>query len=126
LVGVNIPLFFGQYKAAARSAQYQKKSAEYAYSEKQAESMGQWQQAYQRYSQQLKALDYYESSALKQATEIMRTASLSFTNGGISYLEWVNLYSQSVQLRTDRLEALLQLDQTINLLWYYQGQTQKP
>ncbi|MDB5024252.1 MAG: acriflavine resistance protein [Mucilaginibacter sp.] len=126
LVGVNIPLFFGQYKAAARSAKYQKKSAEYAYSEKQAESMGQWQQAYQRYSQQLRALNYYESSALKQAAEIMRTASLSFTNGGISYLEWVNLYSQSVQLRTDRLEALLQLDQTINLLWYYQGQTEKP
>jgi cobalt-zinc-cadmium resistance protein CzcA len=126
LVGVNIPLFFGQYKAAARSAKYQKKSAEYAYSEKQAESMGQWQQAYQRYSQQLRALNYYESSALKQATEIMRTASLSFSNGGISYLEWANLYSQSVQLRTDRLEALLQLDQTINLLWYYQGQTEKP
>jgi hypothetical protein len=56
----------------------------------------------------------------------MHTATLSFNNGGISYLEWVNLYSQSVQLRTDRLDALLQLDQTINMLWYFQGQKEKP
>ena len=126
LVGVNIPLFFGQYKAAARSSNYQMKSAEYAFSEKRIEFAGQWQQAYQRYVQQLQALNYYESSALKQADEILHTATLSFSNGGISYLEWANLYSQSVQLRTDRLDALLQLDQTINMLWYFQGQTEKP
>jgi cobalt-zinc-cadmium resistance protein CzcA len=126
LVGVNIPLFFGQYKAAARSSNYQKQSAEYALSEKRTEFTGQWRQAYQRYVQQLQALNYYESSALRQADEILHTATLSFSNGGISYLEWANLYSQSVQLRTDRLGALLQLDQTINLLWYFQGQTEKP
>jgi cobalt-zinc-cadmium resistance protein CzcA len=74
----------------------------------------------------LQALGYYESSALKQASELVRTATLSFNNGGISYLEWVNYYNQSVQLRTDRLDALLQLDQTINQLWYYQGETEKP
>jgi cobalt-zinc-cadmium resistance protein CzcA len=126
LVGVNIPLFFGQYKAAARSSNYQKRSAEYAYTEKRTEFTGQWRQAYQRYVQQLQALNYYESSALKQADEILHTATLSFNNGGISYLEWANLYSQSVQLRTDRLDALLQLDQTINILWYFQGQKEKP
>jgi cobalt-zinc-cadmium resistance protein CzcA len=126
LVGVNIPLFFGQYKAAARSSNFQKKSAEYAFTEKKTEFTGQWRQAYQRYFQQVQALNYYESSALKQADEIMHTANLSFNNGGISYLEWVNLYSQSVQLRTDRLDALLQLDQTINMLWYFQGQKEKP
>ncbi|MDB4900785.1 MAG: acriflavine resistance protein [Mucilaginibacter sp.] len=126
LVGVNIPLFFGQYKAAARSSNFQKKSAEYAFTEKKTEFTGQWRQAYQRYFQQVQALNYYESSALKQADEIMHTANLSFSNGGISYLEWVNLYSQSVQLRTDRLDAFLQLDQTINILWYFQGQKEKP
>ena len=126
LVGVNIPLFFGQYKAATRASNLQKKSAEYAFTEKKTEFTGQWRQAYQRYFQQLHALNYYESSALKQADEILHTANLSFSNGGISYLEWVNLYSQSVQLRTDRVDALLQLDQTINILWFFQGQTEKP
>lgn len=125
MVGANLPLFTGQYRAATRFASLQKKSAELALSEKQAEWIGQWHQAYQRYGQQLQALTYFESSALKQADELVRTATLAFYNGGISYLEFANLYNQSVQVRTDRLDALLQLDQTINTLWYYQGQTEQ-
>ncbi|MEB0261911.1 MULTISPECIES: CusA/CzcA family heavy metal efflux RND transporter [unclassified Mucilaginibacter] len=126
MVGLNIPLFFNQYKAAVKSAGYQKKASEYTYTAKQLEWRGQWLQSYRRYSQQLKALNYYESAALKQASELVRTATLSFNSGGISYLEWANYYNQSIQLRTDRLDALLQLDQTINQLWYYQGETEKP
>jgi cobalt-zinc-cadmium resistance protein CzcA len=126
MLGVNIPLFTRQYKAATKYAILQKKSAEFAFTEKKSEWTAQWQQGYQRYNQQLQALSYYESSALKQADELVRTATLSFNSGGISYLEWANLYNQSVQLRTDRLDALLQLDQTINTLWYYQAQTEKP
>jgi cobalt-zinc-cadmium resistance protein CzcA len=126
MVGVNVPLFLKQYKSAARYASLQAKAASYELTEKQAEWIGQWHQAQQRYLQQGQAIAYYESSALKQASELVRTATLSFRNGGISYLEWANLYSQSVQIRTDRIDALSQLDQTINTLWYYQGQTDKP
>lgn len=122
MLGLNIPLFYGQYRSAARSAAYQKKASEYSLSQKHAEWISQWKQSMQHYTQQLRALSYYQNSASVQATELVRTANLSFNNGQISYLEWANLYSQSVQLRTDRLEALLQLDQTINTLWYYQAQ----
>jgi cobalt-zinc-cadmium resistance protein CzcA len=126
LFGLNIPLFTHQYRSAIKSARFQYASAVYAMNEKQAEWMGQWQQALQRYDQQRQALSYYESSALNQADELIRTATLSFQSGGISYLEWVNLYNQSIQLRQDRLDALQQLDQTINMLWYYQAQNDKP
>ena len=126
MLGLNLPLFYGQYHAATRSAVFQKKAAENTLSQKSLEWLGQWKQSINRYKQQLQALNYYENSALKQAAELVRTASLSFTNGQISYLEWANLYNQSVQLRTDRLDALLQLDQTINILWYYQAQKEKP
>ncbi|AMR32580.1 acriflavine resistance protein B [Mucilaginibacter sp. PAMC 26640] len=126
MLGLHIPLFYGQYRAATRSATYQKKAAEFSLTQKQAEWLGQWKQNIQHYRQQLQALSYYENFASKQAAELVRTANLSFTNGQISYLEWANLYNQSVQLRTDRLEALLQLDQTINTLWYYQAQKEKP
>ncbi|MGF7078123.1 CusA/CzcA family heavy metal efflux RND transporter [Mucilaginibacter sp. UYCu711] len=126
MVGVNIPIFFSQYRAAIKSAGYQKIASEYIYTAKQLEWRGQWLQTYNRYSQQIKALKYYESAALKQAAELVRTATLSFNSGGISYLEWANYYNQSIQLRTDTLDALLQLDKTINQLWYYQGETEKP
>ncbi|MCJ8209792.1 CusA/CzcA family heavy metal efflux RND transporter [Mucilaginibacter sp. RS28] len=126
LFGVNIPLFFKPYKAAMKAASYQQKASVYTCSAKQAEWLSQWKQAAERYKQQLQALTYYESAAATQADELVRTATLSFKNGGISYLEWANFYSQSVQLRTERIDALLQLNQSVNTLWYYQNETGKP
>jgi hypothetical protein len=56
----------------------------------------------------------------------LRTATLSFKSGGISYIEWVSFYNQANQIQNDRLDALLQIDQTINTIWYYQAQSEKP
>ena len=126
LVGLSVPLFFKPYQAAARSAGFQQQAAVYTLSAKQMEWRGQWQQALQRYRQQLQALKYYETTARQQADELVRTATLSFKSGGISYVEWASYYNQSVQLRTERLDALLQLDQLVNTLWYYQGEIEKP
>ena len=124
--GLSIPLFFGPYRSAVKYAVFQKKAAEFTLTAKQSEWLGQWRQTVDRYQQQLQSVTYYETLALKQAAELLRTASLSFKSGGISYIEYVTLYNQAVQLQTDRLDALLQLDQTINTIWYYQAQTEKP
>lgn len=126
LAGVNIPLFYGPYRSAVKAATFQQKAATYTLTAKQNEWLGQWRQELARYNQQLLSINYYETLALKQAAELLRTATLSFTSGGISYIEWVAYYNQSVQIQTDRLDALLQLDQTINTIWYYQAQTEKP
>jgi len=126
MLGLNIPIFTRQYRAAIQSATFQRNAALFTLEQRQAEWLGQWCQAIALYNQQKQALNYYETSALKQAREIMRTATLAFRNGGISYLEWANLYGQSVQIRQDRLDALTQLDQTINLLWYYEAQNNQP
>ncbi|WP_342645846.1 CusA/CzcA family heavy metal efflux RND transporter [Mucilaginibacter sp. CSA2-8R] len=126
LVGVNVPLFFKPYRAAIRAASFQQKAAAYNYSGKQVEWLGQWKQAYERYAQQQQALSYYEITAAQQANELLRTATLSFKNGGISYLEWANFHAQAVQLRNERLDALLQLNQSVNTLWYYQNELGKP
>lgn len=126
MIGLNVPIFFKQYRAAIRSADLQKKAAEFTLTDKQAQLSAQWLQAFKRYNRQKQSLLYYETAAQKQAEELLRTATLSFKNGDISYLEWANLYSQSVQLKTDRLTALLQIDQTVNLLWFYQAKTETP
>ncbi|MBC7417653.1 MAG: CusA/CzcA family heavy metal efflux RND transporter, partial [Pedobacter sp.] len=126
MIGLNVPLFFKEYKSAIRNAELQKKSAQFILSDKKAQLSAQWQQAFKRYTRQKQSLLYYEIAAQNQADELLRTASLSFKNGDISYLEWANLYNQSIQLKTDRLTALLQIDQTVNLLWYYQAKTEKP
>lgn len=126
LAGINIPLFFAPYLSAVKAATFQQKAAVYTLTARQNEWLGQWRQAVVRYNQQLQSINYYESLALNQAAELLRTATLSFKSGGISYIEWVNYYNQSIQIQTDRLDAFLQLDETINTIWYYQAQAQKP
>ncbi len=126
LAGVNIPLFFKPYRSAVKSATFQQKAATYTLNAKKTEWMGQWQQAVSQYKQQLQSVNYYESLGLNQAAELLRTATLSFKSGGISYIEWVSFYNQSIQIQTDRLNVFMQLDQTINTIWYYQAQSQQP
>jgi len=126
LAGLSVPLFLRPYRSAVKAATFQKTAAVYTLTARQNEWMGQWRQAVARYNQQLQSAAYYETLALNQAAELLRTATLSFKSGGISYIEWVTFYNQSIQIQTDRLDILLQLDQTINNIWYYQAQTQKP
>ena len=126
LAGVNIPLFLGSYRSAVKAATLQQKAATYTLTAKQNEWLEQWRQAVTRYNQQIQSIHYFETLALNQAAELLRTATLSFKSGGISYIEWVGLYNQAMQIQNDRLDALLQLDQTINTIWYYQAQPQKP
>ncbi|WP_299290824.1 efflux RND transporter permease subunit, partial [uncultured Mucilaginibacter sp.] len=126
LAGVNIPLFLAPYRSAVKAATLQQKAATYTLTAKQNEWLEQWRQAVTRYNQQIQSIHYFETLASNQAAELLRTATLSFKSGGISYIEWVGLYNQAMQIQNDRLDALLQLDQTINTIWYYQAQPQKP
>lgn len=126
LVGVNIPLFFGSYRSGIRSASFEKQAAETAVQAKRSEWNSLWQQAVNQYNQQLEALGYYENTAAKQASELIRTANLSFKNGDISYVEWASLFNQAIQLRTERIDAFLLINQTVNQLWFYQAQFPQP
>ena len=65
---------------------------------------------------------YYESTALKNATLITNTANQQLANGNINYLEWVQLISQAINVKSDYAEAVKNLNESIIQLNYFTNQ----
>ena len=65
-----------------------------------------------------KAVDYFEQSALKNASLISETATKQFANGGINYLEWVMLTNQAITIKNEYLLAVNNLNESIIQLIY--------
>ena len=51
-------------------------------------------------------MQYFETTALKNAEVITSTANKQFLGGDINYLEWVLLVNQAVNIQNDYIEAV--------------------
>jgi cobalt-zinc-cadmium resistance protein CzcA len=58
-------------------------------------------------------VEYYETTALKNATVILQTAQQQFKNGDINYLEWVLLTNQAISIQSEYSDAVKNLNQSI-------------
>ncbi len=68
------------------------------------------------------ALEYYESTGLKQADEIMQIAQTAYSKGEIGYIEFITSTSQAVSIRLAYIDALHRYDQSILQLNYLKGE----
>ena len=72
-----------------------------------------YQQALLTYKKNVQTVSYYETTALSNADLILNTALKQFNNGDVNYLEWVLLVNQSVSIKSDYVDALRSLNQSI-------------
>lgn len=82
---------------------------------------GDWQAARVQYANYAAAKNYFESTALKNATDITRTANQQFLNGDINYLEWVMVIHQAVSIESGYAEVLYNLNNAVAALNYFAG-----
>lgn len=61
---------------------------------------------------------YYQQTALKQSDIIIKTANLSYRNGQINYIEWGTLLNQAINIKTQYLETLRQVNLAESELHY--------
>lgn len=71
------------------------------------------QAAIMKYQTQRDNVNYFEKTALPNATLITRTANQQFADGEINYLEWVILINSAVAIRSNYADAVNELNQTI-------------
>ncbi|MFA6059173.1 MAG: CusA/CzcA family heavy metal efflux RND transporter [Taibaiella sp.] len=105
-VGLGIPIFMGGQRAKINAARINQTIAgnEYEIGLKNFEMVYRSEIAqYQKYE---KAVQYFETTALKNAETITMTADQQFVNGAINYLEWVLLVNQAISIQSDYIEAL--------------------
>ena len=66
-----------------------------------------------------KLLEYYETSGLGQARQIIEAANLAYKGGEISFAELSQYLNQAMDIRKNHLEALNQYNQDAIQLNYY-------
>ncbi|CAN5166879.1 CusA/CzcA family heavy metal efflux RND transporter [soil metagenome] len=112
-IGIGIPLFFGSERAGIRASQINWQMAQNNYQYGVLSFQNQYQQANLEYEKNIKAVSYYENSALKNAKTIVETADHQYKSGEIGYLEWMMLTNQAISIQSEYIESENNLNQSI-------------
>jgi len=105
-VGLGIPIFTGGQKAKINAA----KTNEIIITNEYEVNLKNFQSAYKmalvEYQKHSGAVQYFETTALNNASVITTTANKQFLNGDINYLEWVLLINQATSIQSEYIEAV--------------------
>jgi len=121
-VGLSIPIFFGSQSKKIKAMKYSIEQAELekSYLHKQlSESV---QQQLEIINSQQSVIDYYQESALLNASIIQDHANKSYNNGDISYVEYIQSMETALNIQINYLDAVLQYNLGHNALHYLVNQ----
>jgi cobalt-zinc-cadmium resistance protein CzcA len=111
--GVGIPLFNGGQKASIASSKTNSQIARNNYELGVLQLQTNYAEALNTYNKYLRSIEYYESTALKNADTILETADIQFKSGEINYLDWVVLTNNAITIQSHYLDALRNFNQSI-------------
>ncbi|WP_291864647.1 CusA/CzcA family heavy metal efflux RND transporter [Maribacter sp.] len=117
-IGLKIPLFFNGQSSKIKASKIGASIAEAESQQYQKELKGLQNNLMVKYHTQQKALDYYETEGKVLATEILKTASLSFKNGEIDFFQYIQSIENSYTITLEYLNKLNQYNQTVITLNY--------
>lgn len=116
--GIGVPLFFFSQKAKISSAKTLELISENNYQIGLQTMKNELQSVFKQYQTHLQTVNYFESTALKNANTITNTANQQFANGNINYLEWTMLINNATSIQSNYADAVNELNQTIIQLNY--------
>lgn len=116
--GLGIPLFCGSQKAKIGASKIGETIAENDFQKEKMILQKRYQNAFSNYQINLEKLDYFEKTALPNAKIITETANNQFYNGDINYLDWVMLINQSISIKNNYIDTVIQHNETIIELNY--------
>lgn len=117
-IGVGIPLFFGAQKARISASKMFQLITESNYLQQKQVIEKQYQSAYSQYQNYVKTITYFEQTALKNVTLINEIANKQFVDGDINYLDWVMLTNQAINIKSNYIDAIKALNESIIQLNY--------
>ncbi len=112
-IGTTIPLFAKTQKARINASSIAELISENKYQDGLQTLKAEYEMGYKKYVNQLKAVNYFEDTGLKNADTITQTANLQFLNGEINYLEWTMLINNATNIQSNYVDAIKDLNQTI-------------
>jgi cobalt-zinc-cadmium resistance protein CzcA len=119
--GIAIPIFFKPFAARVKAAKIEKQVAESQLTLLQNNLQGEYKQAYQEMLKNARSIEYYEKSALPNAALILKQAQLSFQNGEVGYVEYLQALRTASDLRFNYLQTVNQYNQSVYRIKYLAG-----
>ncbi len=123
-IGIGIPLFTASQKAKVNASRLAEIMAEDSYQNQLNILETQYRSARSQYETYLQASNYFEQTSLPQAIIIAQTANKQFINGEINYLDWVMLNNQAIIIRSNYLDILKALNESIISINYLNSEQQ--
>lgn len=117
-VGVGIPIFRKGIQSAIQGAQMLEAIKAQEYASKMTDLNIRIRQQYEMYTETQNQLNIYEKQSLPNARSIRAVSEKKFENGEINYLEYVMLTNQAIQIESDHLELIRNMNGYIINLHY--------
>lgn len=119
--GITLPLWFNQYKSNINAAK-----TEYEISKQKAGGLQQqfslqYLQAQNEQSVYLQSLQYYETTGIKKAAEIITTAKRFFENGESDYINYLRNINDAYAIQLKYLEVLKNYNKSVLSTNYLKG-----
>jgi cobalt-zinc-cadmium resistance protein CzcA len=112
-VGLGIPIWMWSNAGRVQAAKLETQIARNIFRDKQMNIKLEFEKLMHEYEKHKKSLEFYEGTALQQSVLIMKNASQSYNFGDISYIEFVQLSSEAIDIIVNYLETLNNYNQTI-------------
>lgn len=119
--GIAIPIFYKPFKYRIQAAKTEKQAAQSDFELLRLNLTGQLKQSVQEYTKNKASINYYESSAVPNATFILRQAQAAFRNGEIGYVEFLQAVKTNADIRLGYLQAINQYNQSLIQIQYLHG-----
>ena len=117
-ISLGIPVFFQAQKARIAAGEQELRVYENNYKMGVQNLKTGYATAVNQYQKFLQTVSYYENKALKEAGLLEKTANAQFMQGEINYLEWMLLQNQAIVIKSNYLEAVKSLNESIIQLNY--------
>ncbi|MEE9215275.1 MAG: TolC family protein, partial [Thermodesulfobacteriota bacterium] len=120
--GLSIPIWFWTYSSQIKAAKirFDMANSQYALAEQNLNS--EYLQAVTEYKKYTESINYFETSALKQAETIISTAAGSYNAGQISYIIYMQSLNQAFEIKMNYYETVRNYNLSTIELNYLKGQ----
>lgn len=112
-VGVGIPLFYGATKAKVKAAKKEREQTELEIKAEAQAKETEYQTAMSLCNANLARLTYYQQEGDKRAEELSQLGTLEYQNGEISYIEYVNVLQESIDIKMNHANAINDYNQSV-------------
>jgi cobalt-zinc-cadmium resistance protein CzcA len=119
--GIGIPVFSKAQREKISASKIDEQIA-FTRLEREKQVLNQeYSEAYLRYQKNVADIKYFEETGLKNVQLINQTLSRQLQSGEINYLEWTLLNQQAIKMKSDYLDAVNALNQTITQIEYLES-----